>query len=80
MKPAEPINKFEVISLIKIIFPYSAINKIAKFHEPYSILNPETSSDSPSDKSKGLRLVSAKQDTIQTINKFINPNNITQKS
>lgn len=27
--------------------------------EPYSILNPETSSDSPSEKSKGVRLVSA---------------------
>ena len=27
--------------------------------EPYSMLNPDTSSDSPSEKSKGVRLVSA---------------------
>jgi len=29
---------------------------------PYSILNPDTSSDSPSAKSKGVRFVSAKQE------------------
>jgi hypothetical protein len=44
---------------MKIILAYSAINKIAKPPEEYSILNPETSSDSPSAKSKGDRLVSA---------------------
>lgn len=33
----------------------------------YSVLNPETSSDSLSAKSKGVRLVSAKQETNQTI-------------
>jgi len=33
--------------------------------DPYSILNPETSSDSPSEKSKGVRFVSARQDTTQ---------------
>jgi hypothetical protein len=33
---------------------------------PYSILNPETNSDSPSTKSKGVRLVSAKQETNHT--------------
>jgi len=32
---------------------------------PYSILNPETNSDSPSAKSKGARLVSATQVTNQ---------------
>lgn len=32
---------------------------------PYSILNPDTSSDSPSAKSKGVRLVSAKQEISQ---------------
>jgi len=32
---------------------------------PYSTLNPETSSDSPSAKSKGVRLVSAKQEINQ---------------
>lgn len=41
----------------------------AKPEEPYSILNPETSSDSPSAKSKGERLVSATQQTTQKINK-----------
>ena len=32
---------------------------------PYSILNPETSSDSPSAKSKGVRFVSATQEINQ---------------
>ena len=32
---------------------------------PYSTLNPETSSDSPSAKSKGVRFVSAKQEINQ---------------
>jgi hypothetical protein len=32
---------------------------------PYSTLNPETSSDSPSAKSKGVQLVSAKQEINQ---------------
>jgi len=41
------------------------VNPIA----PYSILKPETSSDSPSEKSKGVRLVSATQDTSQNKNK-----------
>lgn len=31
----------------------------------YSVLNPETNSDSPSAKSKGVRLVSAKQEANQ---------------
>lgn len=34
----------------------------------YSTLNPDTNSDSPSAKSKGLRFVSAKQDVIHIIN------------
>lgn len=37
----------------------------------YSTLNPETSSDSPSTKSKGARLVSAKIEINQQKNKFI---------
>ena len=36
---------------------------------PYSTLKPETSSDSPSPKSKGVRLVSAKQEINQTKDK-----------
>lgn len=39
----------------------------ANFPPPYSTLNPETSSDSPSAKSKGARLVSAKSVTNQAI-------------
>jgi hypothetical protein len=35
----------------------------------YSVLNPETSSDSPSEKSNGGRLVSARQEIIHRINK-----------
>jgi len=46
------------------IIPYSAKKNNVKPAPPYSILNPETSSLSPSDKSKGARLVSAKITTI----------------
>lgn len=56
-----PPKKSElVITLISRILPYSAINKKANSPPPYSTLNPETSSDSPSARSKGARLVSAK--------------------
>jgi len=41
----------------------------AKKLEEYSVLNPETSSDSPSLKSKGVRLHSAKQQKNNKINK-----------
>lgn len=41
------------------MLPYSAINKKANLDPPYSMLNPETNSLSPSAKSKGARLVSA---------------------
>lgn len=44
------------------IFMYSAIKIKAKGPEPYSVLNPDTSSDSPSARSNGVRLVSAKID------------------
>jgi len=68
--PEPPKNKIEVKYLIKIIFPYSAINNKANPPAPYSTLNPDTNSDSPSAKSKGVRLVSAKIVTNQTINMF----------
>ena len=51
--------------LIKIILAYSAIKIRANITLPYSILNPETSSDSPSAKSNGVRLVSAMQEINQ---------------
>jgi len=46
---------------------------------PYSILNPETSSDSPSAKSKGVRLVSAIQEINQIPTMGKNINIFTQK-
>lgn len=42
-----------------MIIEYSAMKKIANFTAPYSTLNPETNSDSPSEKSKGVRFNSA---------------------
>lgn len=53
--------------LINKILAYSA--KKIKANPPllYSTLNPETNSDSPSAKSKGVRLVSAKEVVNQTI-------------
>jgi hypothetical protein len=53
-------------NLIKIIIAYSAKKINEKPPPPYSTLNPETKSDSPSAKSKGVRLVSAKQKINQT--------------
>lgn len=45
---------------------YSDKNKNAKYAPEYSVLNPETNSDSDSLKSKGARWVSAKIQTNQT--------------
>jgi len=61
-----------VISLIKRIFIYSAIKISANIELLYSILNPETSSDSPSAKSNGVRCVSARIEIIQNIVRGIN--------
>ena len=55
----------EVIILKKIILPYSEINNIANIPPPYSILKPDTNSDSPSARSNGARFVSAKIIIIQ---------------
>lgn len=57
---------------MRIMFAYSARNSIAKPPEPYSTLNPETSSDSPSAKSKGERLVSARHVISHIINRIGN--------
>ena len=43
----------------KIIIEHSTIKIKVNVKPPCSILSPETSSDSPSEKSKGVRLVSA---------------------
>jgi hypothetical protein len=55
-----PINIIVVINLINIIIPYSPIKINANNPPLYSMLNPDTISDSPSLRSKGVRLVSAK--------------------
>lgn len=47
------------VSLINKIFVYSAIKIRANSPLLYSVLNPDTSSDSPSAKSNGVRFVSA---------------------
>ena len=44
------------------ILEYSAIKIRANPPALYSVLNPDTSSDSPSAKSKGVRFLSARQD------------------
>ena len=63
-------NKIIEINLKINILMYSA-KKISANHPPiYSTLNPETNSDSPSAKSNGLRLVSAKQVEIHIKNKI----------
>lgn len=54
------------------MFAYSAIKIKAKVALLYSVLNPETSSDSPSAKSNGVRFVSARF----VINHKINMGNI----
>lgn len=49
--------------------PYSQIKIKENKPPPYSTLNPDTSSDSPSEKSNGLRFLSAKQTNNQQKNK-----------
>lgn len=57
------------IILIKIILEYSAKKMKANPAPLYSTLNPETNSDSPSEKSNGDRFVSAIDDEIQANDK-----------
>ena len=52
---------------MKRIDMYSARKIITKGTDLYSVLNPLTSSDSPSEKSKGERFVSAKVETNKRI-------------
>jgi len=62
-------KKFIKINLLNIdkniIFPYSDKKIIAKPPLLYSVLKPDTNSDSPSAKSNGARLVSATNKHIQ---------------
>jgi len=55
-----PKNNIAEVILINRIFVYSAIKINANSPLPYSVLNPDTNSDSPSAKSNGVRFVSAK--------------------
>lgn len=55
-----PKNRILVNRLIAKMFMYSAIKMRANNPLLYSMLNPETNSDSPSAKSNGVRLVSAR--------------------
>ena len=50
----------------KMMFKYSAIKIKANVNLEYSVLNPDTSSLSPSAKSKGVRFVSARRQMNQT--------------
>jgi len=70
-----PKNKRLVKTDIIIIWEYSAKKKSAKVIAEYSTLNPETNSDSPSARSKGALLVSAKAD-MKNIKKAGNKGNI----
>lgn len=63
-----PINSKVVRNLRNIIIPYSLIKTKANKPPPYSTLNPDTSSDSPSARSKGVRLASAMQSKSHTKN------------
>lgn len=59
------MNRIESKNLINRILAYSAIKINVNPSALNSVLNPDTSSDSPSEKSKGVRLVSAKVLTNQ---------------
>lgn len=52
-------------AFINMMLEYSARKKRAKGPPAYSTLKPETNSDSPSARSKGVRLVSASEDVYQ---------------
>lgn len=66
-------NRIVDIILRISILAYSA-KKIKANHPPmYSTLNPDTSSDSPSAKSKGLRFTSAKHVINHIINRIVLP-------
>lgn len=58
-----PRNRMVESVFISKILAYSARKNRAKGPPAYSTLKPETSSDSPSVRSKGARLVSAKVET-----------------
>ena len=60
-------NKMMVSVFISMMLAYSARKNIANGPAAYSTLNPETSSDSPSVRSNGARLVSARVEMYHII-------------
>jgi len=67
--PSGILNKITTESTLKMkIMAYSAIKIIANLIDPYSMLKPETNSDSTSAKSKGVRFNSARTVKSQRIN------------
>lgn len=61
-------EKIKIVNnLITKIFIYSAMKIRANLPALYSVLNPDTNSDSPSAKSNGVRLVSARVVMYQII-------------
>jgi hypothetical protein len=71
-----PTKKITVKQHIKIILEYSARKKKANVIDEYSTLYPETSSGSASDRSNGVRFVSA---NIHIKNRTKDGNNGKQK-
>jgi len=63
-----PKNNIDIIVDINIICEYSDRKNNANVIAEYSVLYPDTSSDSPSVKSNGARFVSANADTTNIIN------------
>src|SRR3546814_2178102 len=63
-----PRNRIDVIALIRIMLAYSPRKNRAKVIAEYSTKKPATSSDSPSGRSKGERLVSASVETTKITN------------
>lgn len=62
-----PRNTMDVRAFIRMILVYSAIKNNANGPAAYSTLKPETSSDSPSVRSNGARLVSARVEIYHII-------------
>ena len=62
-------NRMAVSVFISMMLAYSARKNRAKGPAAYSTLNPDTSSDSPSVRSKGARFVSASVDTYHIMAK-----------
>lgn len=60
-------NRMHVRAFIRIMLVYSDKNSSANMPPVYSTLKPDTSSDSPSVRSNGARLVSASVDTYHII-------------